>query len=128
MGNGRALLALRGLCPTRLSALRGISKSSGLTFPTGEAGILGEARSQLCLTAGQLPVSYTITRRARRLLPSTGSSGSFAKKLHPPEFSLTCKHLCWLCYAIIPGLMLEGKILNKLKRQMREGGFTWVFL
>lgn len=82
VGISRALLAFGGFCPTQLPALGGTSASFGLTFPTGEVGTVGEAGSQLCLTAGQLPVSCAVSRRARRLLPSTGSSVTFGKKIH----------------------------------------------
>lgn len=79
-----AVLALRGFCPTRLPVGRGISASFGLIF-LGEVGMLGEAGIQMCLTAGQLLVSWAVSRRAGRLLPSTGRSVSGAKKLHCPQ-------------------------------------------
>lgn len=101
----RELLCFKRFCPTRLSALRGISASFGLTFGMGDAGMLGEAGSQLCLTSVQLPVSYAVSRQARCLLLSIGSS-----VFTPPEFSLACKHLYRLCFQVVPALMLEEKI------------------
>lgn len=66
-----------------------------------------------------------VRRRAGRLLPSTGSSIRFTTRFQPlnaPWHTNLCTGFAFNCF----GARLDGKNINKWKRQLKEGGLFFL--